>query len=153
MLRALSDQRRRATLQILRRHQKARLSEIADEVARREDDDAGSAGTADTISDIRIDLYHRHVPLLVDAGLVHYTEGRNAVAISEQGILATAYLDEGSLLVADSDHDRIATQLQRVYEYILHDQRPEAVSGTEQLAQELDIGLERPPRFPERARY
>lgn len=149
VLRALSDQRRRYTLQVLRRHREARLSEIADEVARSEDGDPASAGPADAVSDIRIDLYHRHVPLLVDAGLVDYTEGWNVVAISERGVFVTAYLDEVSLLATDSGHDKFSTRLQQVYEYILHDQHPEAVSGTEQLAQELDIRLERPPRFPE----
>lgn len=56
------------------------------------------------------------------------------------------------VIAGDIDHDEVATQLQQVYEYILNDQRPEAVGATERLAQQLNIDLERPPRFPEQAR-
>jgi hypothetical protein len=50
------------------------------------------------------------------------------------------------------DQDQVSMKLQQVYEYILNDQRPEAVGQTEELAQLLDIEIERPPRYPGRER-
>ena len=52
----------------------------------------------------------------------------------------------------DVDRDEVATQLQQVYEYVLNNRRPEAVGATERLARQLDIDIERPPRFSERTR-
>lgn len=52
----------------------------------------------------------------------------------------------------DSDQAEVASQLQRLYEHILNGQRPEAVGATEQIAEQLDIDIERPQRFPARAR-
>lgn len=51
-----------------------------------------------------------------------------------------------------TDHDSVAEQLQQVYEHVLNGQRPEAVGATEQLAQELDIDVKRPSRFPSQTR-
>jgi len=45
------------------------------------------------------------------------------------------------------DEEAVAEQLQRVYEYVLDDRRPEAVGATEQLAERLGIEVERPDRF------
>ena len=50
------------------------------------------------------------------------------------------------------DRDRASIQLQQLYEYILNDQRPEAVGQTEELAQLLDIRIERPARNGRRKR-
>ena len=50
---------------------------------------------------------------------------------------------------AEFDREVVADQLQRVYEYVLNDRRPEAVGATEKLAERLDVSVERPARFPE----
>jgi DNA-binding transcriptional ArsR family regulator len=92
IFRALSEQRRRFALQFLQQHQEATISEMANEIAKREDD----RPDGDVLSDaVRIDLYHRHVPILAEAGLVHYEEERDIVTISEHGTNANSFL-EGS---------------------------------------------------------
>ena len=48
------------------------------------------------------------------------------------------------------DQEAVAGQLQRLYEHILADRRPEAVSSTEVLADQLGVEIERPDRFPAR---
>lgn len=49
------------------------------------------------------------------------------------------------------DERAVAEQLQQVYEYVLDDRRPEAVGATEQLAEQLDVEVERPDRSSGRA--
>lgn len=97
MFRALSEQRRRSTLRILQRHRKANLSGIAKEIARMESDGSSSDVPSDAVTAVRIDLYHRHLPILAEAGLVQYMEGRNVLALSEYGTNVTAYLEESPL--------------------------------------------------------
>lgn len=91
VIRALSEQRRRSTLQVLHQCREATISEIAKEIAAKEDDKPNSDNQSDAI---RIDLYHRHIPILAEAGLVHYTEERDAIAISEYGMNATSFISE-----------------------------------------------------------
>lgn len=47
---------------------------------------AGSADpeTSEPEIDLRIDLYHRHVPILAAAGVVRYTADRDVVSITAQ---------------------------------------------------------------------
>jgi len=92
IFRALSERRRRFALQFLQHQQEATISEIANEIARKEDDGPDSDGLSDAV---RLDLYHRHVPILAEAGLVHYEEERDIVTISEPGTNAGLFL-EGS---------------------------------------------------------
>jgi len=92
IFRALSERRRRFALQFLQHQQEATISEIANEIARKEDDGPDSDGLSDAV---RLDLYHRHVPVLAEAGLVHYEEERDIVTISEPGTNAGLFL-EGS---------------------------------------------------------
>ena len=67
--------------------------------------------------------------------------------------LSVEELTEFESLTDDSvDHRAVAEQLQRVYEHVLNGKRPEAVGATEQLAEDLDIDIRRPDRFPNRAR-
>jgi len=92
MIQILSEQRRRSTLQVLQQHQEAAISEIAKEIAAREDNGPNNDVRSDAV---RIDLYHCHVPILADADLVHYTEEWDIVAISEHGTNITVFLEEG----------------------------------------------------------
>ena len=59
--------------------------------------------------------------------------------------------ESDAVAAGDLDEGEVAEQLQQVYEYILHDRRPEAVGATERLASQLDMHLERPDGFPGRA--
>lgn len=92
VIRALSEHCRRSTLQVLQQHQDATISEIAKEIAAKRDDGQNSNGQSDAV---HIDLHHRHVPILAEAGLVYYTEEREIVAISEHGTKITELLEEG----------------------------------------------------------
>lgn len=89
---ALSEQHRRSTLQVLQQHRKATIAEIAQEIAAREDDGPNSDVRSDAI---RINLYHHHIPILAESGLVHYLEEQDIVAISKHGMNTTAFLGEG----------------------------------------------------------
>ena len=97
VFRALSKQRRRSTLRILEREQAATIAEIAAEIAARQDEEASTDDRSDVVTAVRADLYHHHVPVLADAGLVHYAEHRDVVALSEHGTNVTATLEGGSL--------------------------------------------------------
>lgn len=96
LFRALSVQRRRFTLRVLSQNQETNLSEIAREIATRENDRSTGDVPSDVITDVQIDLYHRHIPVLAEAGLVHYVEEPNVVAISEYGTDVTVCLEEGA---------------------------------------------------------
>jgi hypothetical protein len=50
------------------------------------------------------------------------------------------------------NQEEVSIQLQQLYEWILDDQRPEAVAETERLADRLGIDIERPSGYPERTR-
>jgi len=66
-------------------------------------------------------------------------------------VLAEDGMEPEAPTAGDLDEREVAEQLQRVYEYILHDRRPEAVGATERLANQLDVHIERPDEFPGRA--
>lgn len=93
LFRALSKQRRRRTLRVLQQHQQASISEIAQKIALCEDGAPSSDGPSDTVTEIHIDLYHRHIPILAAAGLIYYVEERDVIAISEHGMNAIAYME------------------------------------------------------------
>lgn len=93
MFQAFSEQRRRFTLRVLRQHQEATVSELAKEVAAREDDGTNSNDISNAVTEVCTDLYHRHIPILAEAGLVHTVEEQDVVAISKHGMNATAYLE------------------------------------------------------------
>jgi len=94
VFRALSKTRRRDILRALQRHREVTISELAKEIVAREDGGLNSDDISDAVTAVRVELYHHHVPMLVEGGLVHYAEERDAVTLSEVGTIATAYLDE-----------------------------------------------------------
>lgn len=64
---------------------------MANEIARKE----GDGPDSDVLSDaIRIDLYHRHVPILAEACLVYYEEERDIVALTEHGTNTNSFIEE-----------------------------------------------------------
>lgn len=97
VFRALSEQRRRSTLRVLQQHQEATIAEIAEKIVAMEGVGPNSDDISDLVTAVRIRLYHHHIPILADAGLVRYAEERDVVAISERGTNATAHLEEGSV--------------------------------------------------------
>ena len=79
---ALAHERRRHVLSILEDAEaEMSLNELVREVASRESGDKPGA-TCDEVEQIRISLYHRHLPKLADVGLVDHNPGEKTVALA-----------------------------------------------------------------------
>lgn len=79
---ALAHERRRHVLSILEdTGAELSLNELVREVANRESGDKPGA-TCDEVEQIRISLYHRHLPKLADVGLVEHNPGEHTVALA-----------------------------------------------------------------------
>ncbi|WP_306054651.1 DUF7344 domain-containing protein [Natronococcus wangiae] len=75
--RALADRRRRIALACLLEAERAlTVDELANEVAVRERE---TREAADGIERMRIELYHKQIPLLANSNLVRYGADRNRV--------------------------------------------------------------------------
>lgn len=83
--RALADERRRGVLAILENADAPlAVADLALEIARREHDDGVSDESYETAEQLRISLYHCHLPKLADAGLVDYDTDRQLVTLSDE---------------------------------------------------------------------
>lgn len=81
----LAHHRRRYALQYLRSYgSRMSLADLADEIAVREHEVPIKDIPAETVKRIYLSLYHRHIPKLEDAGVVTYSQQRDAVALTEQ---------------------------------------------------------------------
>lgn len=81
-LKAISHPRRRRMLDILQiERQSMKLRELADKIL-------GVTGSPDQdkAEEVRITLYHQHLPHLVEAGLVEVDEQDNSVEITEKAL-------------------------------------------------------------------
>lgn len=86
LLGVLSNSRRRFVLSCLEEHATPMaLADVADELATRERDAPIREIPEDDVAAIDMSLYHVHVPKLSDAGLVEYSQERDAVALAEDG--------------------------------------------------------------------
>lgn len=74
----LADERRRAALYYLRTEGSAHLEDVAEHVAAQETDAPGGEPAERTVREIRIELYHVHLPKLEAIGAVEheYTTGQ-----------------------------------------------------------------------------
>ena len=61
------------------------LADVADEIAIREWGISITEISEGAVSEIYMELYHRHVPTLADADLVCYDQARDLVTISDRG--------------------------------------------------------------------
>lgn len=82
---ALAHGRRRRVLSCLCEHETVALADVADEIAIREWGMSITEIPEEAVSEIYMELYHRHVPTLEDADLVRYDQERDLVAISDRG--------------------------------------------------------------------
>lgn len=84
--RLLGAERRRLALELLAERGATDLESLAEDIVRREGHDAVSEGA---IKRVTIDLYHRHVPLMADLGVIEFDRGsRRVVACRlETGVL------------------------------------------------------------------
>lgn len=79
---ALAHPRRRDILHVLAEHDTSlTLSDLTNEIARRERDTSVDERSEEMIESIHLNLYHRHVPKLAEAGLVEYDRGTNFVEL------------------------------------------------------------------------
>ncbi|WP_232701807.1 DUF7344 domain-containing protein [Halobacterium wangiae] len=79
---ALANERRRHVLSILEdANAELSLNELVRELADLESGNKPGA-TCDEVKQIRISLYHRHLPKLADVGLVEHNPGKQTVALA-----------------------------------------------------------------------
>lgn len=80
---ALAHERRRRVLEILvEADRPLSLSDVARELHRRDAEDGAVDPVDDRAREIHVELYHAHVPKLVDAGLVEHDRDAGTVAIA-----------------------------------------------------------------------
>lgn len=90
----LSNRRRRYLVHCLRKHDTPMsLADAADEIAIRENDTRLAEIPAEEVKRVYTSLYHSHVPRLVDANVVEYSQERDAVALSENAERLERYVD------------------------------------------------------------
>lgn len=81
----LSNPRRRFVLVCLDEYgTPMRLSDLADELAEWEHDAPLPEIPADEVQSIYLSLYHHHLPKMEDAGIVEYSQERDAVHLYEE---------------------------------------------------------------------
>ncbi|WP_049888782.1 DUF7344 domain-containing protein [Natronococcus occultus] len=102
---ALSHRRRRAVLGCVEQHNVVTLADLADELAVQEHGTPIDEIPADAVTELYLELYHNHVPVLADAGLVAYDQEGDLVAITDTGKRASARFEE-RLIESGSDDAR-----------------------------------------------
>ena len=93
-LSALAHRRRRAVLACVREHNVVALADLADELAVDEHGATIDGIPATAVTELYLSLYHQHIPVLEDAGLVAYDQDRDLVTITGEGSAAHTYLEE-----------------------------------------------------------
>lgn len=85
----LANQRRRNALACLIDHTQAiALTDLAEDVAVRENEETLTEIPKETVRTIHTSLYHVHIPKLVDVGAVEYDQNRDLVRVSGTADLA-----------------------------------------------------------------
>lgn len=83
--RALADARRRSVLRSLQSCGELPLRDLAERVERSDGPRTDADDRTERTERVRVDLYHRQVPVLADAGLVSYDPSERVVAITSDG--------------------------------------------------------------------
>ena len=82
---ALADERRREVLTVLFQSESSlSLTELAVELTRVDADAREADAPTDGVEHRKVQLYHRHVPKLVDAGLVEFDRDRRTVSLAPE---------------------------------------------------------------------
>jgi len=84
VFRALSDERRRIAVSCLGAHESLTLPDVAEFVTERERAKPLSSIDATVVRDVYLSLYHTHVPILEEAGVVRYEQERDLVVRTDQ---------------------------------------------------------------------
>lgn len=82
--RALQHSRRRVALRAVTAHESLSLADLAELVSERESGDALRDVSAERVRDVYFSLYHTHVPVLRDAGLVWYRQDADRVGVTDE---------------------------------------------------------------------
>jgi hypothetical protein len=92
VFRALVHSRRRISLAHLQEHRTILLPDLAELVTERECDNDLDELPAEQVTDTYFSLYHRHIPILDDAGLAQYDQETDCVRRSDEccSLLAAA---------------------------------------------------------------
>lgn len=99
----LANQRRRVVLACLEDNtQSIALTELAEEVAVRENEEPLTEIPKETVPTIATSLYHIHLPKLADAGAVEYDQDRDLVRISK----ITDQVEQVLSLATDGENER-----------------------------------------------
>jgi DNA-binding transcriptional ArsR family regulator len=86
LLQALANERRRQVLSVLRTHSSLSLPDLADETVASERGKSLVDVPSDVVYNVYMELYHRHVPKLVEADLVRYEQERDLVTVTDLGV-------------------------------------------------------------------
>jgi len=81
--RALAARRRRIALRSLQTHRRISLADLAELVLERETESDIVDLQPEEIRDVYFSLYHKHIPLLEEAGLASYEQEEDLVSITE----------------------------------------------------------------------
>lgn len=79
----LAHRRRRLVLSCLQEHRRSSLADLAEVVAEAEANARVDELSAESVRDVYLSLYHRHLPTLEDASLVEYDQDRDVVAAAD----------------------------------------------------------------------
>lgn len=92
VLNALSNERRRSAVCCVHKHRRVALADLAEYVAEAEGKNVRRVPAEETAA-IYFSLYHTHVPMLEDAGLVSYSQDQDVVTSTErlQPLVSQAY--------------------------------------------------------------
>lgn len=90
----LADSRRRFVLVCLEEYATPMaLSDVVDELATREHEASIAEVPPREVQSIYLSLYHKHIPQMVDTGVVEYSQERDAVVLTESGSELTSTVD------------------------------------------------------------
>jgi len=82
--RALADNRRRIVLTQLLQHNELTLADLAELVIEQERGEPVTAVSDERVRDLYLTLYHSHLPVLEESGLVRYEQELDLVAKTER---------------------------------------------------------------------
>ncbi|WP_425498431.1 DUF7344 domain-containing protein [Natrinema soli] len=84
----MSHERRRFALYCLERyHTPMALADLADEVARLEYDvDTFLQVSGEDVKEIYLDLYHSHIPKMVEVNLLEYSQEKDSVYLNRESV-------------------------------------------------------------------
>ncbi|WP_290815933.1 hypothetical protein [Halovivax sp.] len=83
MLKLLADQRRRHALDLLSAADRPRsVAALASDVADREREESATSVERPRTEDLRIELYHVHLPMLAESGLIEFDRDRKTATLA-----------------------------------------------------------------------